>query len=459
MLSIQFLGAAQTVTGSKYLIRYGQRRFMVDCGLFQGSKKLRQRNWESLPFDESGVETVVLTHAHIDHSGYLPKVVRDGFEGKIHCTMGTKDLTAILLADSARLQEEQANYMNRKRLSKHKPALPLYTVVDAEQAIRRLTGHKYNQEFPVVEGVTGCFVEAGHILGSAWLRLDFSNGKRLIFSGDLGRYDAPILRDPESPERTDYLILESTYGDRLHAETDPSEGLHEAVCETIARNGVLVIPAFAVERTQEVVYMLEDLIRGKDIPKIPVFIDSPMAVRATRLFKEYTQYWDEEASRLLEMGQHVFQYENLRLCESVEESKSIQRQQPPFIVISASGMATGGRILHHLKHYLPDPRNKVLLVGYQSVGTRGWRLQQGEEEIKIHGDWIPVRAEVSKLEGFSGHADYGEIDRWLRGFSTPPQRTFLTHGDPEALLAQELRLKERGWEVHAPEHLEEVQLV
>ncbi len=451
MVTIRFLGAAGTVTGSKFLVDWEGRRFQVDCGLFQGVKKIRSRNWEELPIDPASVEALVLTHAHIDHTGYLPRFTRDGFRGAVHATEATRDITEILLRDSARLQEEQANYMNRKRLSKHKPALPLYSIADAEDCLRRLVGHSYEQPFPVVDGVEARYVDAGHILGSAWLKLDVGD-QRLVFSGDLGRTNAPILNDPVPLDRADYLVLESTYGDRLHGEHDIEENLARMVEKVVDRKGVLVIPAFAVERTQEILYILNGLVRNKDIPQLPVFIDSPMAVRTTRLFREHTDHYDEEARALLELGQTVLRYPGLSLCESVEESKAIAEVPPPKIVISASGMATGGRILHHLKNYLPDPRNAILLVGYQSIGTRGWRLLRGEDRLKMFGQWVPVKAEVEKLEGFSGHADYAEIDTWLTHLEKPPKKTFLVHGDGEALEAQRVRLSERGWNVVVPDH-------
>ncbi|MCA9795049.1 MAG: MBL fold metallo-hydrolase [Candidatus Eremiobacteraeota bacterium] len=457
MMKLRFLGAAGTVTGSKYLIETRGHRFMIDCGLFQGQKEIRARNWQELPIDPTGVEAVVLTHAHIDHTGYLPRLTRDGFEGPIHCTDGTLELTELLLRDSARLQEEQANYMNRKRLSKHKPALPLYSIVDAEDCLRHLEPHRYHQPFEVVPGVKVTYSDAGHILGSAWLALEIGT-HRIVFSGDLGRREAPILRDPEPPGRADYLILESTYGDRLHGEHDIEGNLMEIIRRTVDRRGVLVIPAFAVERTQEILYILNGLARNHTIPRVPVFIDSPMAVRATRTFRKFPQYYDEEAAARVANGDPLLEYPNLKLCESVAESKAILDQKPPFIVISASGMATGGRILHHLKNYLPDARNQILLVGYQSVGSRGWRLQNGEDRIKIFGEWVPVKASVEKLEGFSGHADYEEIDLWLEGLEGTPQTTFLTHGDPDALEAQRKRLTGRGWSVVVPEHLQEVEL-
>ncbi len=421
---------------------------MVDCGLFQGERAERERNWEDLAVDPRSIETLVLTHAHLDHTGYIPRLCRDGFRGPIVGTGGTRDLTELVLLDSAHLQEEQANYVNRKRLSRHKPAQPLYTMGDAEYALKRLKAVDYHRPFEIVPGVQGTFHDAGHILGSAWLEVDFE-GRKLVFSGDLGRTDAPILRDPEPVKQADFLVLESTYGDRLHAEHDPGEGLRQAVRETIERRGVLVIPAFALERAQEILYMLGELNET-----IPVVVDSPMAVKATRLFERYPDYYDDEAKA----RPRLLAYPGLKMCETVAESKAVADLTPPFVVIAASGMAVGGRILHHLQRYLPDPDSTVLLVGHQARGTRGWRLEQGEDKIKIFGQWVPVRARVQRLEGFSGHADYGQIDVWLSQLERPPQRTFLTHGEPEALEAQRLRLSARGWDVTVPRQGEEFTL-
>lgn len=448
MIGLQFLGAAGTVTGSKFVVTAGSHRFMVDCGLFQGERYLRERNWDDLPVDPRSLESLILTHAHLDHTGYLPRLCRDGYRGPIIGTHGTRDLTELVILDSAHLQEEQANYVNRKRLSRHKPAQPLYTMGDAEYTLKRLKAVDYHQEFEVVPGVKGRFSDAGHILGSAWLELTI-DGTRLVFSGDLGRTDAPILRDPEPVRQADYLVLESTYGNKLHSEHDPGEGLRQAVRETIERRGVLVIPAFALERAQEVLYMLGELNEA-----IPVVVDSPMAVKATRYFDRYPQYYDEEAKR----APRLLAYPGLKLCETIAESKSVADLTPPFVVIAASGMAVGGRILHHLARYLPDANNTVLLVGHQARGTRGWRLEQGEEKIKIFGQWVPVKARVQRLEGFSGHADYGQIDVWLSQLERPPRRTFLTHGEPEALEAQRQRLSGRGWDVTVPAHGEEFTL-
>lgn len=457
-MKLQFLGAAGTVTGSKFFLHGQGHKVMIDAGMFQGRKALRQRNWDPLPLDPETLEAVILTHAHIDHTGYLPRLGRDGLKSKVHCTWGTRDLAKILLPDAARLQEEEANYRNRKRKTKHKPALPLFSIVDAEYVIGKLTGHRYEEPFEPVKDWKATYRDAGHILGSAWLDLELPD-RRMVFSGDLGRTNAPIIKDPVPPKgKTDVLLLESTYGDRNHAHTDKHEDLADIVMEVANRGGTLVIPAFAVERTQEIMYLLEELIRRKDIPKLPVFIDSPMAVRATRLFREYHEYYDDETKALVAQGERVLAYRNLKLCESVAESKSVKMQPGPKIVISASGMATGGRILHHLRNYVSDPKNHVLFVGYQAPGTRGWRILNGEEEIKIFGDFVPVRAGISRLEGFSGHADHGEVIEWCKGFEEPPGVTYLVHGEPDSLQAQSEALKDRGWNVKIPEHGEEVDL-
>lgn len=455
MLNLQFLGAAGTVTGSKYLLTFEGKKLLIDCGLFQGEKQLRLRNWEDLPIDPSLVDAVVLTHAHIDHTGFIPRFVRDGFKGPIYCTPATKELCGLLLPDSAKIQEEQAFYMNKEKLSKHRPALPLYTIIDAEASLRHFVPKDYHESFQPIPGVTVLYHDAGHILGSAWIELTLGD-KKIVFSGDLGRKDAPILRDPEALVGCDYLICEATYGDRLHGEHPIQENFREILWETMKRFGVMVIPAFAVERSQEIVYLLSEIRRKGDLPDIPVFVDSPMAARATKIFARYPQYFDAETLELLRTSG---QPPGLRLCETVSESKAINEARPPFVVISASGMATGGRVLHHLRHYLPDARNTVLLVGYQAVGSRGWRLQQGEDRIKIFGEWVPVRAQIRKLDGFSGHADYEQINAWLQAAPRAPRRVFLTHGEASSLEAQRARISAwPGWDVHVPAHLEEVQL-
>jgi metallo-beta-lactamase family protein len=454
-MRIQFLGAAGTVTGSKYFLCSDTRQVLLDAGMFQGGRELRDRNWQKLPLVPRDLDAVVLTHAHIDHTGYLPRLDSDGLKASVHCTWGTRDLCEILLPDAAWLQEEEANFRNRKKRTKHKPALPLFTVVDAQHVLQRLVGHRYDETFEPCPNWSMTYRDAGHILGSAWIDAQIE-GRRWVFSGDLGRVDAPILRDPTPPSgQCDVLLLESTYGNRIHPATDKKEDLGELISQIVRRGGTVVIPAFAVERSQEILYLLGQLIKDKSMPRVPVYIDSPMAVKATRLFQEYKEYYDEEATALVKLGGSVFSYPKLTLCETMQQSKAIAKNTEPKVIISASGMATGGRVLHHLKHYLPHPKNHVLLVGFQSPGTRGWHLSQGDHEIKIFGETVPVRASVSKLEGFSGHADSQGLLDWCRGFEAPPKVTFLVHGEPAALTAQAETLQELGWNVVIPEHHQE----
>lgn len=454
-MRIQFLGAAEAVTGSKFLLTTTEHQVLLDAGMFQGRKALRELNWQPLPLDPANLDAVVLTHAHIDHIGYLPRLDADGLKAPVHCTWGTRDLAKILLPDAARLQEEEANFRNRKKKSKHHPALPLFTIVDAEHVLPKLVGHPYDNPFEPVPGWTMTYRDAGHILGSAWIDAQIQ-GRRWCFSGDIGRVGAPILKDPVLPAGTaDVLLLESTYGNRLHPTNSKKEELSELVNSVIRRGGTLVIPAFAVERSQEILYLLEELARDRDIPRIPVYIDSPMAVAATRLFHDYKEYYDEEATALVRRGEKVLNYRHLTLCETTQQSKAIFKNKDPKVIISASGMATGGRVLHHLRYYLPDPKNHVLLVGFQSPGTRGWHLAEGEKELTIFGEKVPVKATVSKLEGFSGHADSQGILDWCKGFAAPPKVTFLVHGEPDALQAQSETLRQMGWNAVIPRHGEE----
>lgn len=459
MSSIQFLGAAGTVTGSKFLLEHRGRRVLVDCGLFQGAKELRQRNWASLPVDPKSIDAVVLTHAHIDHIGGLPRLVRDGFHGPIFSTSGTRDLAALLLPDSAHLQEEEARYANEQGYSKHAPALPLYTAADAQAALALVQTFSYGIPKEIIPGITLSFAHAGHIVGSALCTLDLAGGQqRVVFTGDLGRYGVPILRDPDPVERATTLVAESTYGDRTHESVPAIEALAEAVATAIRRNGVVIIPAFAVGRTQEILYDLRLLEEQRRIPILDVFIDSPMARDATPIYLAHTEEHDVDMSDLVHRGMSPLATSKTRFVTSVEQSKRLNARRDPAIIISASGMATGGRVLHHLKHRLPDSRNTVLFVGYQAEGTRGRRLVEGEKEIRILGEMVKVNAQIMSVSGFSAHADWQEMLRWMKGFQSPPKQTLLVHGEPPALEALRARIAVNGWAVHVPGYLETVQL-
>ena len=463
MTQIKFLGAAGTVSGSKYLIDTGETRFLVDYGMFQGPKKLRLLNWNPPQVKPSTVDHVLLTHAHIDHSGMLPALVREGFNGKIWTTPVTAELCEISLLDAAHLQEEDARFANKMKFSKHEPALPLFTKEDAERVVPHLRPIDYNQEAGLSDGTQIQFRDAGHILGSATIEVNTQNsGKplRLVFSGDLGRYDALILRDPEPVQQADYLLVESTYGNRVHPEEHPVGELAAVINETAKRGGMLIIPAFAVGRAQTLLYLIRDLkVRGA-IPDLPVFLDSPMAQHVTEVFCRHIEDFDEEAKAVFQKtGKCPVLCPKLEFVHTPEESKKINDMRFPAIIVSASGMATGGRILHHLKYRLPDPRNTILFVGYQSVGTRGQLIKDGAKHIKIHGEMIPVRAQIRSIEAFSGHADCVEILRWLKTFKEAPQLTFIVHGEPESskALADEIH-RSLGWKTHIPEQLETVKL-
>jgi metallo-beta-lactamase family protein len=451
-VEITFLGAAGTVTGSKYLVRTEQGMLLVDCGLFQGLKQLRLRNREPFPVDPAIIDAVVLTHAHLDHSGWLPVLVREGFRGPIFCTPATADLAAVLLRDSAHLQEEEANFANRHGYSRHHPALPLYGALDAERAIELLRPVPMHTETDAGAGASFRFVPAGHIPGAAsvWLRAD---GATLAFSGDLGRSGDPTLPPPETGGPADWVVVESTYGDRLHPATDPEDELAEVVQRTASRGGVVLIPAFAVGRAHAVLYHLYRLRQAGRIPDIPVYLDSPMAAEAMRILERHPESLRLSAAEARAVSGFA------RTVASVVESKRVGRMHVPRIVISASGMATGGRVLHHLKVFAPEPANTVLFSGYQAVGTRGAQMVAGEREIKIHGGYVPVRAEVRMMDSLSAHADREEILDWLSTFPSPPRHTFITHGEPAAADHLRLKIEERlGWTCSVPEHRQSVAL-
>ncbi len=463
MATIQFLGGAGTVTGSKYMVDTGSLRFMVDCGMFQGAKKYRLLNWSRLPIPPASIGSIFITHAHVDHIGMLPVYVREGFSGPIHATPATIELSEINLADAAHLQEEDARFANKKGFSKHKPALPLFTQSDVERAVRLFRPLPYNQAVALDHQGKVCLKDAGHVLGSAVVQADISDGRdpiRIVFSGDLGRDDSIILEDPTRIDAADFLILESTYGDREHQE-DAAEGeIAEIVRATAARGGSVVIPAFALGRTQALLYILRELKSKGAIPDLPVYVDSPMAVEITELFCRYIQDFDDEARAVFrETGQCPVLCPNLSLVRAVEKSKQINDARFPSVIISGSGMATGGRILHHLKRRLPDPRNAVLFVGFQTNGTRGQLLKDGARQIRIHGEDIPVRAKIHSLESLSRHADASEILSWLGSLKRAPRTTFIVHGEAEASTALAERIRRAfGWKTHVPEYLETAHL-
>jgi metallo-beta-lactamase family protein len=450
-LALSFLGAAGTVTGSRYLLSTGRGQILVDCGLFQGLKSLRLRNWAPFPVAPRDIAAIVLTHAHLDHTGYLPVLVRHGFRGPVYATPASCDLCALLLPDSGHLLEEEAEFANRHGTSKHRPALPLYTEAEAERALERLVPVQFDEEQELA-GSRFRYRRAGHIPGAA--TLTFTVGDTVVaFSGDLGRPGDPLLPRVEPIGRADYLVVESTYGDRQHPREDPQIALGEVVRRTVSRGGVVVIPAFAVGRAQSLLFHLYRLRQRGHIPDVPVFIDSPMAVDATQVFHRHDGEHQLSDREWAEVGRSA------TMTRSVEQSKAIDKRLGPMIVISASGMATGGRVLFHLERFAPDHRNTVLLVGHQAAGTRGDQLLQGERRIKIHGQQVNVRAEVVALNGLSAHADADEILDWLRTFEAPPRETFITHGEPRASDALRRRIQdELGWSARAPEHLERVEL-
>lgn len=439
-LSLTSLGAAGTVTGSKHLMEADGRRILVDCGMFQGLKVLRERNWAPLAVPPDSIDAVVLTHAHLDHSGYLPKLVRDGFAGPVYCSSATADLCDILLKDSARIAENDAEYANRRGHTKHKPALPLYNVRDAERALKQLKPIAFETETRVEGDAKMQLRRAGHILGAATVEFNWQ-GRTIVFSGDLGRYDDVFMPDPAPVNAADYVVVESTYGDRIHPKNDPMEALGAVVERTVRRGGTVVIPAFAVGRTQVLLYHLWMLKRAGRISSVPIFLDSPMAINATELLCGHLddhRFSAETCEQSCAIATYV---------RDVEDSKAIVTNPMPKIVIAGSGMATGGRVLHHIKAFGPEAKNSILFAGYQAAGTRGARLLAGETEIKMFGQWVPIRAEIANLPELSAHADASEILRWLSGFKNPPRRTFIVHGEPAASDALRVRIeRELGWD-------------
>jgi metallo-beta-lactamase family protein len=466
MSTLSFWGAAGTVTGSKYLIEGDHARVLIDCGLFQGLKVIRERNWQELPFNAAAVDAVILTHAHIDHTGYLPRFVRQGFRGPVYCSRGTADLLKILLPDSARLQEEEADYRNRHKITKHLPALPLYTEKDAREALKLLQVVKNTgQPFQVVKGIQAEFRMAGHILGSSHVLVQIDGagadrqGRTVLFSGDLGKYDQPIIRDPVAPPECDYLLVESTYGNRLHDTEEPKDALERIIKDAAAHNSAILIPAFAVGRAQEIVYLIRELEDEKRIPILPVSVDSPMASAATQAYARPTDEHDEEYEAALKITPTPLRTHSMIASSTREESKRLNAAEGARVIISASGMMNGGRVLHHALRLLPDENATLVFVGYQAAGTTGRRVADGEKEVKVLGQWIPVRCKIEKIGGFSAHADWKEVVRWLEGMPAPPRRVFVTHGEPDAAQAMAGHIRERfGWQIEVPQYGEKFEL-
>ena len=445
-MRIGFWGAAGTVTGSRFIIETEESRVLLDCGLFQGGKPLRRRNWEAFPVDPATIDALVLTHAHIDHSGYIPALVRDGFSGPIWCTRATADLCELLLRDSAMLQEEEAFYANKHRTSRHEPALPLFTAEDAERSLELFQTRMFDHEFPVTEDVSAIFSRVGHILGAGSVRI--SDGQRsVLFSGDVGRANDPIMRPPEPPRSADLIVTESTYGDRLHSRVDPFEEIADVARTTLARGGVLLIPTFAVGRSQMILHILAELRRDQRIPNVPIYLNSPMAIDATDLMLQYSSehnLTDEECQRICR---------GVYFTRTVEESVNLSSATGPMIILSASGMATGGRVLHHLRQVLPQPENTVLFVGHQAEGTRGHALINGASSIKVYGQFVSVVAEVRHIDSLSAHADAEELIAWLSRVPQPPKMVAIVHGESTAAAALSHRItNDLHWSNFVAEH-------
>jgi metallo-beta-lactamase family protein len=450
--SLQFLGATQTVTGSRYLVRAGDLQILVDCGLFQGYKVLRERNWSPFPVDPDSIDAVLLTHAHLDHTGYLPALVRDGFSGPIYATAGTTELCQLLLPDSAHLLEEEARYARDHRFSRHEKPRPLYTSQDATKALNALRVVAFNEPLTLGAGVQATFLHAGHILGAAQIRLDVG-GKTVHFTGDLGRADDPLMKPPQPFDGADVLVTESTYGNRLHPQVDPTEQLAPFITRVVRRSGVVLIPAFAVGRPESILLHLSRMRERGSIPKVPIFLNSPMAVNAAQMYQRHPE------EQRVGTAEYAGLYDAATLVHSVDESKLLNLRGGPMIIISASGMLTGGRILHHLQAYGSDRRNAIILTGYQAGGTRGAALERGERTLRIFGRDVPIRAEVLQLESLSAHADADALIAWMRTAPHAPAMTYVTHGEPDSAEALRIRIKhELKWDARVPEQLDLVDL-
>jgi metallo-beta-lactamase family protein len=471
---IQFLGAAGTVTGSKHLISTtddpndaGGFRVLIDCGLFQGQKEWRERNWQDTPVPARSINAVILTHAHLDHCGWLPRLVKEGFRGPIYATQATIDLCSVVLPDSGHLQEEDAAFYNKRGTSKHTPALPLYTLKEAQDCMQYFKAVLVEQTIQLSPQLSFRFVRAAHILGSCMAEVTLganAPSRRLLFTGDIGRVRnstvAPgkvVHSGPQEGETADVLVMESTYGNRVHPDTDPRPQLASLIKDTVARGGSVIVPAFAVERTQKFIFMIKELMESGAIPRVPVYCDSPMAIKAVEIFLKHSEEYTEQSADLIRKFGSPLKWPGFTFAQTSEESKKINESKFPSIIISSSGMVTGGRILHHLAQRLPDPKNQVIFIGFQAPGTRGAIIKSGAKEVKIFGEFIPIRAQIAALEQFSDHADPPELLEWLHTFKNQPGVTYLVHGEPAASSQlQGLMKKDLGWNVQVAEYMEKV---
>ena len=470
MSYIQFLGAAGVVTGSKHLINTqgdggAGIQVLIDCGLFQGQKEWRERNWQDLPIPAKEIDAVILTHAHLDHSGWIPRLVKQGFHGPIYATPPTVDLCSILLPDSGHLQEEDAAFYNKTRTSKHTPALPLYTMEEAQQCLTLFRPVGYGEVKQLQGGLSFRFVRASHILGSAMVEITLADkGERLLFTGDIGRvrdnHVAPgkvIHSGPTENEDCDLLVMESTYGNREHPHNDPRPEMAALIRTTLQRGGTVVVPSFAVERTQKFLFLLKELMETNQIPRVPVHADSPMAIKAVQIFLKHTEEFSPETKALIEKYGSPLTWSNFYCDVTQNDSKKINQSKSPMIIVSSSGMVTGGRVLHHLMQRLPDPKNLVLFIGFQAPGTRGFTIKNGAPTVKMFGQEVPIRAQIAALEQFSDHADTPELLEWLHTFKHAPKQTFLVHGEPAA--ATQLRsamIEALRWNVQVATYLQKV---
>ncbi len=461
-VKIRFLGAARSVTGSKHLLEIDKKKILVDCGLFQGLKELRLRNWDKLPVDPKEIHLIVVTHAHIDHVGYLPRLARSGFSGKIICTKATEDLMKIMLKDAAKLQEEEAAFAFKRGYSKHTKPEPLFTSEDAEQVLTLVESHPLETKVDLFAAVSIVFHNAGHILGAAIVEMSISGAsqnKKIVFSGDLGRYDDPIMYDPKVIEETDVLLVESTYGDRQNPMSRVEDDLTAIANETFRRDGVIIIPAFAVGRTQTLIYYFHKLMDAKAIPVLPIYIDSPMAINATDIYERWSAYHKIEVTKVQGTLISIFDSPNIHFCNTRESSKALNAIKNPCIIISASGMCTGGRILHHLYHRLPKVNDTILFAGFQAEGTRGRAILEGKKFVKIFGEEVPVKCHVREVNGLSAHADQPELLKWLGNFRKAPKMTFVVHGEEKTAMYFSNTITEKlGWRPHVPQYLEVVEL-